>query len=139
MPHETTVRVRYEETDQMRVVYHSNYLVYFEVGRSEMLRSLKLPYTEMEDKGIVLAVTEAQASYHKPARYDDLLTVRTRIEELGKSRIKLCYQVLRAGELLCDGHTTHAFLAAEQGMRPVRVPDYVRAALEPLIETSRVA
>jgi acyl-CoA thioester hydrolase len=89
MPFETTTRVRYAETDQMGVVYHSNYIIYFEIGRTEAMRSLGSAYVELERRGLVLAITEVGAKYHSPARYDDVLTIRTWLRELSKARLRV--------------------------------------------------
>ena len=98
MQSETTVRVRYAETDQMGVVYHANYLVWFEVGRVEFIRALGLDYREMErEHGVGIAVVEANCRYRAPARYDDLLTVRTRMVGVRGSVIRFSYAIHRAG------------------------------------------
>ena len=108
--HETTVRVRYAETDQMGVVYHSNFFVWFEVGRVELLRSLGFSYKEMEqvdDSHIV--VVEVHCRYEKPARYDDVLRVRTRIAESTRRTLRFSYEVFHdsTGERLATGFTHH--------------------------------
>src|ERR1700678_1237321 len=96
---ETRVRVRYAETDQMGVVYHANYLVWFEVGRVELLRSMGFDYKRMEaEDGIGIAVVEATSRYKAPARYDDELIVRTRVRAVRSSLIKFGYEVLRAAD-----------------------------------------
>ena len=79
--HSTQIRVRYADTDQMKVVYHGKFLEYFEVGRTALIRSLGLPYAELESRGILLPVIEAYAKYRKPARYDDLLSVEAVVSE----------------------------------------------------------
>ncbi len=107
---ETTVRVRYKETDQMGVAYYANYLIWFEVGRTEMMRSLGLPYREFEKSDIFLPVLKAYCEYKQPASYDDQLTVVTRLESLSKVRLVFNYEVRREGELLASGYTEHAFV-----------------------------
>ena len=87
--HMTQIRVRYADTDQMKVVYHGKYLEYFEVGRAALIRSLGLPYSELETRGIHLPVIEAFAKYRKPARYDDLLSVEAIVSELPKATLKI--------------------------------------------------
>ena len=104
MYHEISYRVPYADTDKMGVVYHANYLVYFERGRNEMLREAGLPYSEMERRGVIFPVSEAVCRYHAPARYDDLLTFRTWISEIRGARIKISTHVMRDGELLASGH-----------------------------------
>jgi len=107
---ETTVRVRYKDTDQMGVAYYANYLVWFEVGRTEMMRSLELPYREFEKSSIFLPVLKAFCEYKQPARYDDQLTIVTRLESLHNVRLVFNYEIRREDELLASGYTEHAFV-----------------------------
>lgn len=116
----TVLRVRYAETDQMGIVYHSNYLIWFEVGRSEFFRELNLPYTEFEKQGLGLAVIEANCRYRKSAHYDDELVVVTKIENMNFRRIVFSYQVFRDQILLADGKTVHVFLSQEGRLADVR-------------------
>ncbi len=128
---ETTIRVRYGETDQMGCVYHGDYASYFEVGRVEALRALGFPYRRLEEEGISLPVRDMEVRYHAPARYDDLLTVRTRIEELPSVRIRFAYTVMNeAGQLLSEASTTLVFVDKATG-RPLRAPALLLAALRP--------
>src|SRR5271165_163818 len=108
--YEAQVRVRYAETDQMGVVYHSNYIIWFEVGRVEMLRELGFTYREMEKQdGINLAVVEARCRFKAPAMYDDLVLIRTRLVNVRDSLLHFSYEVLRDqdGTLLAEGETIH--------------------------------
>ncbi len=108
--HDVTVRVRYAETDQMGVVYHSNYLIWFEVGRVELMRFLGFDYKRMEaDDDTYMVVADAHCRYHYPARYDDLLTVRTRILEAKTRVLKFGYEIFHQedNKLLATGDTTH--------------------------------
>jgi len=108
--HDFTVRVRYAETDQMGVVYHSNYLIWFEVGRVELMRSLGFNYKQMEvDDDTFIVVADVHCRYHHPALYDDLLTVRTRILEAKSRTLKFGYELFRQpdNKLLATGHTVH--------------------------------
>jgi acyl-CoA thioester hydrolase len=117
---DTRVRVRYAETDQMGVVYHANYLVWFEVGRVELMRQLGLDYKDMErDEGALIAVVEATARYKAPARYDDELIVRTRISAVKLAILKFKYEVLRASDeaLLCEGETVHLVVGRDMKRR----------------------
>ncbi len=119
---ETRVRVRYAETDQMGVVYHANYLVWFEVGRVELIRSLGLDYRVMEqEEGALIAVVEVQARYKAPARYDDELIVRTRLASARGSVVRFAYAILRAadGLLLCEGETVHLVVGRDMRRRPM--------------------
>lgn len=106
------VRVRYADTDAMGVVYHANYLVWFEVGRNEIMRAWGLPYIDFERQGIMVPVVEGHVKWVHPARYDDLLQVQTRVAELSPARITFAYRIVRAedGRLCCEGSTVHGFL-----------------------------
>lgn len=116
------VRVRYADTDAMGVVYHANYLVWFEVGRNELMRAWGLPYIDFEKQGIMVPAVEAQVKWVYPARYDDLLQVESRVAEISPARITFAYRILRAedGKLCCEGTTVHAFLGP--GGRPGALP-----------------
>jgi acyl-CoA thioester hydrolase len=118
---ETTIRVRYRDTDQMGVVYNGVYFEYFETGRTEMLRELGMPYSSIEHTGVMLPVLEATAKFHQPARYDDLLTVITFLREPVSARMRMEYEIRRGEELLVTGFTLHAFTTIDT-FRPVRPP-----------------
>ena len=120
------VRVRYADTDQMGVVYHANYFIWFEVGRTDLLRSAGWTYREMEAEGLSLPVIEAHCDYRQPARYDDELDVRTTGELMSPVRVAFSYEVVRPadGELLATGRTVHATL--DRTGRPSRLPERVR-------------
>jgi acyl-CoA thioester hydrolase len=120
------VRVRYAETDRMGVVYYANYLVWFEVGRTEWLRQSGWTYREMELDGISLPVIEAHAEYRRPARYDDEIEISTRMQMITPVRVRFDYEVWRPGEdsPLATGHTVHA--ALDVNGRPCRLPPRVR-------------
>jgi acyl-CoA thioester hydrolase len=126
----STVRVRYAETDQMGIAWHGQYFAWFEVGRTDLLRSQGLTYRELEAQGLRLPVIEAQARYLKPALYDDVLEVRTRVTSLSGVRIGFAYEVHREGEkaLLATGSTAHAAVDAKG--RPQRLPESVRRLLQ---------
>ena len=127
--HETRVRVRYGETDQMGYVYYGDYAEYFEVGRVEALRSLGFPYRRLEEEGVMLPVRELRTTYHQPARYDDLLIVRTTITQVPSVRIVFEYELRNeAGVLLCEASTTLAFVDRAT-MRPRRAPGALVDAL----------
>lgn len=109
---ETEIRVRYAETDRMGVVYYGNYFTWFEVARGDVLRKIGYPYSALEEDGIFLPVTEAHSKYLAPVRYDDLITVATKIEGFGSASISFSYEI-RSGEarkLCTKGATTHAFV-----------------------------
>ncbi len=121
--HETRFRVRYSETDQMGVVYHANYLVWMELGRSEYCRAIGLRYRDMElNDGLMLAVVDAHCRYLSPARYDDEIAVTTWIENANRRMVTFGYRVQNEGaQLLATGETKHVFLGP--GMRPAKLPD----------------
>src|ERR1035438_8161755 len=120
---EARVRVRYAETDQMGVVYHANYFVWFEIGRVELLRQRGLDYKKMEtEEGCGIAVVEATARYKAPARYDDELVIETRLMESRGPIVRFGYRVLRVedGLLLCEGETLHVVVGRD--MKRTRMP-----------------
>jgi len=125
----TRVRVRYAETDRMGVVYYANYLVWFEVGRTEWLRTTGWSYREMEHDGVALPVIEVHCDYLQPARYDDEIEIRTRATLLTPVRIRFDYELVRAGDdvVAATGHTVHA--ALDPNGRPCRLPTRVREML----------
>lgn len=123
---QTHLRVRYAETDRMGVVYYANYLVWFEVARTEWLRETGWTYREMELDGVSLPVVEAHAEYRRPARYDDDIRITTRMRVMTPVRVRFDYEVWRPGEKapLATGHTVHA--AVDTNGRPCRLPARVR-------------
>ena len=129
---ETAIRVRYAETDQMGYVYHGNYAAYFEVARTEAFRALGISYKELEGQGVGMPVGELHTRFRRPARYDDLLTVRVLLRELAVgSRVNFEYELLNeTGELLTTGSTLMVFVSTSTG-RPVPVPDSIREKLAP--------
>ena len=126
----TTLRVRYAETDKMGVVYYANYLVWFEVARTDLLRSLGWTYREMEVAGVSLPVIEAHCDYKRPARYDDEIEVRTEGQMLSAVRMQFNYSVIRRedGVVAASGHTVHA--AVDPSGRPCRLPARVKQAFQ---------
>ncbi len=105
---EIEVRVRYAETDQMGFLHHANYLIYFEMGRVELLRSKGMNYKDIEAQGFFLVIVQAKVKYHRPARYDDLLVLRTHVVRATGARIDHRYEVVRDGVLIAEGETTLA-------------------------------
>jgi acyl-CoA thioester hydrolase len=124
------VRVRYADTDQMGVTYHANYLVWFEVGRTDWLRGSGWTYRAMEEAGVLLPVIEVFCQYHQPARYDDELEIRTRATALTPVRIRFDYEVVRLsdGVAAASGHSVHA--ALNHSARPCRLPARVLEMLD---------
>lgn len=129
---ETTFRVRYADTDAMGVVYYANLFVYFEVGRNEHFRQRGITLAQLEEEGFFEAIAQAQCTYHRAARYDAQIVVRTTTAELRRRAFRLEYQVLRQEEdggrtLLAEGLTVSIFLDRDDN--PVELPERVRAAL----------
>jgi acyl-CoA thioester hydrolase len=121
---EITIRVRYAETDRMGLLHHANYLVYFEQGRTELLRTLGLSYRDLEDQGCLLVVMKCEVRYRRPARYDDLLTLRTTVVKTTAVRIDHRYELLGDGALLAEGTSTLACVDREG--RPQVLPEVLR-------------
>jgi acyl-CoA thioester hydrolase len=122
---ETQIRVRYGETDQMGVVYHGNYALYFEQARTEALRQIDVTYKSLEAFGVMMPVISIHVDFKRSAKYDDLLTIRTTMKELPTARITLDYEVLNeAGTLLATGNTSLVFMDVKTN-RPTRCPEHL--------------
>ncbi|WP_228851993.1 acyl-CoA thioesterase [Aegicerativicinus sediminis] len=120
---QTEFRVRYGETDQMGVVYHGNYAQYFEVGRTEWLRKFGVTYKQMENDGIMLPVISININFKSPARYDDLVKVKTQLSEKPTAKISFNYELFNEkNDLLATGSTTLVFMDKEKN-RPIRCPE----------------
>ena len=140
MPVTTQARVRYAETDQMGIVYYANYLVWFELGRVELLRSLGLAYSRLEtDHGCILPVIEARCRYRSPARYDDEILIETRPAMLRGSVLKFAYRIYRKldqkekeRELLAEGETVH--VVCDDQLQRKALPERYAAAIKALME-----
>ncbi len=125
---ETTFRVRYAETDAMGVVYHANYIIWFEVGRGEYMRQRGGSYADLEAQGYLLPVTEVSARYLASCRYGDLVTVRTWVEELKSRQVIFGYEVVNvAGQTLCTGKSVHLCVDREGNVRAL--PAWVKDIL----------
>jgi acyl-CoA thioester hydrolase len=132
--HDATVRVRYAETDQMGVVYHANYLVWFEVGRIELIRALGIEYTRMEkEDDCHIVVADAHCRYQQSARYDEVLRIRTRIAESRNRIVKFSYELFRDadGKLLATGETTH-IICGSNG-RPKLLPAKYKSVFKSVV------
>ncbi|MDD4122129.1 MAG: thioesterase family protein [Eubacteriales bacterium] len=130
----TTVRAIYADTDAMGVVYHTNYMKWFEVGRAELLRSMGYPYARMEEEGVMLPVVECSCRYILPAVYDDLLEITARIAEMRGVTITLNYEIRRkyTDELLVTGWTKHAI--TDLKFRPIRLRNSNRELYDSLMK-----
>lgn len=121
---ETTIRVRYAETDRMGLLHHANYFVYFEIGRTELLRQRGLTYREVEDAGHYLVIVDIGCKFKRPAHYDDLLLLRTSVVKVTHVKIVHSYQLFRDGSLLAEGHSTLA--CVDRDGKPQHLPDPLR-------------
>lgn len=131
--HEVQVRVRYSETDQMGVVYHGNYVPYFEIGRVEWLRNHGISYKLMEESGIALPIVSMSINYKKPARYDDLITIHTRFKKQETVKIEFeCAIYNEAGELLTTAEFLLVFVSLKTG-RPIAPPDYILDLIKTIV------
>ncbi len=125
--HEIQIRVRYQDADPMGLLHHANYFTYFEIGRTELLRASGGNYRRMEEDGMYAVVVKAECTYHKVARYDDLLTIRTMIQRITPAKIEHEYQVWRDSDRLATAHITLA-LVDRQG-QVMRVPDWLQESM----------
>ena len=129
------VRVRYPETDRMGVAHHVNYLIWFELGRTELMREAGLTYREVEDRqGVMFPVIEIHAEYKASVGYDETIEIRSRVAEVSRVRLRFSYRIMNAagGELLAEGYTVHASVGRDG--RPRRMPTDLAASLRALTE-----
>jgi acyl-CoA thioester hydrolase len=128
---ETTIRVRYAETDRMDFVYYGNYAVYFEVARVEALRGMGVTYKEMESQGVLLPVLDYEVRFIRPAVYDDLLTIKTTIPELPGARIKFRYETYNQGGVLLNKASTTLVFVDKESRKPCKAPGHILQAIQP--------
>jgi acyl-CoA thioester hydrolase len=123
----TELRVYYSDTDKGQVVYYANYLKWFEIGRTELLRQYSFNYADFEKQGILAPVVEVKCGFKTPARYDDAIIIETKIENMGNSSIKFYYKILRKEdkELLADGYSVNVFINKDT-MKSVNIPEDLR-------------
>ena len=133
--YETVVRVPYADTDRMGIVYHANYVKYFEMGRTECLREFGFPYAELEKEGVWMPVASVFCEYKSPAKYDDLLVIRTRVAELKGATIVMAYEIYKKGEteLLARGETKHPI--TDDQLRPIRLRNVKRELYDKMKES----
>ena len=135
--HETEVRVRYAETDQMGIVHHANYLIWFEAGRSDLCRARGFSYKEMEEQDdALMVVAETYVRHKSPAYYEDILIIRTKVGEIRSRSLRFFYEVYRASDdvLVAEGETNHVVTDKEKNVK--RLPDYYRDRLLGKIENA---
>jgi acyl-CoA thioester hydrolase len=118
------IRVRYQETDAMGVLHHANYFTYFEMGRTELLRIHGKSYRELEDEGTLMVIVKIGCNYKRPARYDDVLRLRTKTERVTAAKIEHTYELWRGAELLAEGYSTLA--CVDRSGRVQRTPEWLR-------------
>lgn len=128
--HQLNIRVRYAETDKMGYVYYGNYATFLEMGRVESLRNLGISYRKLEDNHIIMPVLELYQKFFKPAFYDDLLTLETRIEEMPTVRVRFDYTFMRGDDVLGKAHTTLVFVDAKT-KKPIALPEPIKEKLLP--------
>ena len=118
---ETRLIVRYAETDQMGIVHHSNYPIWFEAGRTDFIKEMGIPYSKIEEKGILLPLIELSCKYKSAAKYEDEIIIKTRIKEATYARIRFYYEVFRSGEpdVLTSGETVHAL--TDKNLKPLNI------------------
>ena len=121
---DTEIRVRYQETDNMGVVYYANYFIWFEVARTEYLRSLGVSYKQLEDRGMFLMVASASCEYKSPARFDDIVSIKTWIPRMKNSSLQFEHKLSIGSKLVATGESVHVF--TNQMGRPIRIPDDIR-------------
>lgn len=137
LKYSTQIRVRYADTDQMGVVYYANYAVFYEVGRTELFRSIGLPYAKMEEQGVALPVVELISHYHKSARYDDLITIEVTVAARPSVKVVFDYKIFdESGALLNDGQTTLVFVDIKSG-RPTRAPKNILEIFDKAVEAQK--
>lgn len=127
--HEIEIRVRYQETDAMGVLHHANYLTYFELGRTELLRANGYDYKRIEEGGIFMVIVHVECRYRRPARYDDLLRLRTTTSRVTAAKIEHAYELYRGADLLAEGKSTLACVDRQGAVQ--RVPDWLREGTSP--------
>lgn len=121
--HEIEIRVRYQETDGQRRVHHANFLTYFEIGRTEMMRARGATYRAFEDAGLFMVVADVSCTYLAPAEYDDLLLLRTSVEKVGAAHIRHAYEVVREGRIIVRGTTT--VVCVDRSGKVRRLPEWL--------------
>lgn len=127
LSHTSEIRVRYAETDAMQVAHHANYPIWFEVGRGDMMHELGLPYTEVEEQGFYLMLVNLEVKYRSAARYDDLLTLETRVGEIKTRSMSFEYTLYKGETVVATGTTWH--VATDKNYRPRTLPENVVAKL----------
>lgn len=130
----TQFRVRYKETDRMGIVYHSNYIVWFDVGRTELLRSLGFDYRHLEEIGLMLPVVEVNVKYKSPSYYDDLIEIEASILEVSRVKVKFGYKVYRGQTLLAEGYTVHGF--TDNNLKPIALNKFNKEIYELFLKSA---
>lgn len=134
---ETTIRVRYSETDRMGYLYYGHYPAYFEASRTDLIRLFGLTYKEIEEQGIIMPVRSLKVDYKQPAHYDELLTVKSCLKVLPVVKLDIDYEIFNPlGQLICTGNTVLAYVDAKTG-RPRRAPDFFVTAVEKYFRTEK--
>ncbi|WDV45206.1 thioesterase family protein [Clostridiaceae bacterium M8S5] len=133
MTNNANIRVRYEETDQMGIAYHSNYFIWFDVSRTEFLRKIGVNYKELEDLGVLLPVIDVGCKYLLPAKFDDEIIVQTKLVQVKGARIMLNYVVSHNGNTLATGYTQHAFV--DKTLKPINLKKHYKEIYDRFIKS----
>ena len=129
---ESTIVVRYAETDMMGIVYHANYLPWLEIGRTQLLKEHGFPYKELEARGLLLPVIEINMKYRRPATYDDTITIKTIMKEKPYVKIHLDYEIFKGDQLIATGYSVHAFM--NKNAQPIKAPrDFLDALAQAFV------
>ena len=136
MESSTQIRVRYAETDAMGIVHHAVYPIWMELGRSDLLRTLGQSYADWEKQGVMMSVAELHLKYRAPARYDELVEVRTRLKEAGRRKIIFAYEILREGTRLVEGESVHIVTGTDGRSRTL--PEHLLALVSKALPVGRV-
>jgi acyl-CoA thioester hydrolase len=128
---QTETRVYYSETDHAGAVYYANYLKWFEIGRTEILRKAKLTYADFEKQGLLAPVVEVKCNYKQPARYNDVIIIKTKIDNIGTTSIKFNYEIInkKTKNKIAEGYTVNVFID-KKTRKPTRIPDKLRKTLD---------
>ena len=134
MIYETHITARYAETDQMGIIHHSVYPVWFEVGRTDLIKILGIGYGQLEKNGVMLPLSELSCKYIKPLRYEDEVVIQTSIQKVTFSRIQFSYKVLLDGAVMAEGSTTHGFVDSKT-LRPLNMKKFNQQLFEKLLDS----
>lgn len=134
MKNETTITARYAETDQMGIIHHSVYPVWFEVGRTNFIKMLGITYSQLEKNGVMLPLSELTCQYFRPVHYEDQVTIETTVQKLTVSRVQFAYRVLQNNQVMSEGTTTHGFVSSST-LKPLNIKKFNQQFFDKLLNT----